>query len=113
MDKDHPYAFVDFPKKDPKPEYGMTKECPVCKGHGGWNLELNAYPLHNYENTPENRHKYSHFKACCSHCNGWGYTREDEDCDGHEWIFVKNLGRCYNQYECSKCGKTWNIDSSD
>jgi hypothetical protein len=33
-------------------------------------------------------------------------------CD-HDWKFVENLGRCYNRYKCSKCGRQWDIDSSD
>ena len=33
-------------------------------------------------------------------------------CD-HDMVFVQNLGRCYNQYRCSKCGYEESIDSSD
>lgn len=109
-----PDAFLDFPgKKSPDVKYNLTKICPVCTGYGGWNLKINAYPLHQYENTPENRHNYSHFRAMCSHCYGHGYVEEKENCDGHNWVFSKNLGKCYNQYKCSKCGKINNVDSSD
>jgi len=31
----------------------------------------------------------------------------------HDMEHNKNLGNCYNQYKCTKCGKTRNIDSSD
>lgn len=92
---------------------GHTKLCPVCKGHGGWNLTLNAYPLHNYADTPKNRHYQSHFRAHCMHCNGWGWTSPGEQCSGHEWKHVRNTGNCLNLYECTKCGKRWEIDSSD
>ena len=112
MDQNHPDAFLDYPGIK-KPEYGHTKLCPKCKGHGGWNLRLNAYSLHNYPNTAENRHRYSHFKCMCSHCSGWGYVLPTETCPGHEWQFLQNLGRCYNRYKCLICGKTSDVDSSD
>lgn len=116
MTHEHPDAFVDFPKKqlDSKTSgIGFTKECPMCKGHGGWNLRLNAYNLHGKPDTPENRHRYSHFICMCSHCYGWGYVSPDEVCQGHEWQFVENLGRCYNRYKCIHCGKNNDVDSSD
>lgn len=31
----------------------------------------------------------------------------------HELQFARNLGRCYNEYWCPKCGRTFSIDSSD
>ncbi len=108
---DHPDAFVDFPKREP---YGaFTRECSVCKGHGGWNLRLNAYPLHNHPNTPENRHRYSHFKAQCSNCRGYGYVLPDQGDHAHEWVYHSNLGRCYNRYVCKTCGAFNDVDSSD
>lgn len=106
-------AFVDYPFMKPAPQYSLTKMCPVCFGHGGWNLTLNVYPLHDKPDTAENRHKFSHFRAHCSHCNGWGYVREDEMCTGHEWVFVRNTGNCLNLHKCKHCGKEWEIDSSD
>lgn len=116
-------AFVDFPKKEIEHYYGLagyTKECPRCKGHGGWNLQLNAYPLHSYENTAENRHRYAHYRSMCDICNGWGYIHQNQnslnsDCveNGHVWSFVQNLGRCYNRYKCLTCGIHQEVDSSD
>ena len=114
---EHPDAFLDFP-----PIEGLRKgyfdpekhkDCPRCQGHGGWNLRLNAYPLHGKESTPENRHKHSHFRASCNHCNGWGFIDKDENCPGHKWKHEANLGNCYNRYRCIHCGKTWCIDSGD
>ena len=32
-------------------------------------------------------------------------------CD-HEIKHTRNLGNCYNEYQCTKCGWTYNIDSS-
>lgn len=109
----HPDAFLDFPVPKPVPKDNY-RTCPVCNGRGGWNLRLNAYPLPPHvEDTPENRHKYVHFRASCYHCNGWGYVHQSVTCDGHNWVYVKNLGKCYNQYKCSKCGAINNVDSSD
>jgi len=112
MDQSHPDAFVDHPVMQPHGD--LTKICPTCHGHGGWNLLLNQYPLPDgMANTPENRSKFSHFRCHCMHCNGWGYVRETENCPGHEWVHVRNTGRCLNLYRCSVCGKEWEIDSSD
>ena len=54
-------AFVDWPKIKftdfiEKYPYWVEKyvECPLCFGHGGWNLKINAYPLHEKENNSEN-----------------------------------------------------------
>jgi DnaJ-class molecular chaperone len=111
MDHTHPDAFVDWTRMEPK--YGNTKECPRCKGWGGWNLEMNAYKLPpNTPDTQENRHKFVHFRAMCNHCNGWGYVSPKEKCPGHEWVFAENLGNCYNRYTCSVCGMKNDVDSS-
>ena len=115
MDHTHQNAFVDYPAKLSIPEYlgKNAKECPVCQGYGGWNLQLNSYPLHNYEDTPANRHRYSHFRSMCNHCTGYGWVHVSEKCEGHQWIFTRNLGRCYNEYRCARCGKLSEVDSSD
>ena len=107
-------AFVDFPEVPNPPEYlEAAVLCIKCKGHGGWNLKLNAYPLHQYEDTPENRHRYSHFRAGCSQCQGHGYVKPEDSDHIHEWKWVKNTGNCLNLHECEVCGKTREIDSSD
>ena len=124
---DHPDAFVDFPIKamprdrasegvardtDPR-----TFQCPKCKGHGGWNLALNCYPLvgknYSYPDTPEGRHERAHFRAGCSHCNGWGWVEEKDATHIHDMQHVAELGRCLNRYRCSICGKLEDVDSSD
>ena len=111
MDHTHPDAFLDWPKRSP--EYGATKECPRCKGHGGWNLLLNAYNMHGMEDTAENRHKFAHFRQMCGHCYGWGYVAPEEDCPGHDWKHVATIGRCLNRYECIHCQQISDVDSSD
>lgn len=109
-----PDAFLDFPsKKEAKPNYGYTEECPKCMGYGGWNLRVNAYPLHHREDNAENRHKHSHFKQSCYHCVGWGFVRPEDADHVHDWHHVKVLGNCLNLYECSVCNKKWQVDSSD
>ncbi len=107
-----PGAFDDWPEVNVRFIKGY-KLCHVCKGHGGWNLRLNAYPLHGRDDTPENRHTFSHFRCCCSHCNGWKQVRADENCQGHEWKHIATTGRCLNLYECIHCGKKHEVDSSD
>lgn len=109
-----PDAFVDFPAPGPCPvgvPAALTALCPLCKGHGGWNLLLNQYPLHSHENTPENRHRYGHFRASCSQCNGWGWT-SDLSCL-HEYVWDRNVGHCLNTHRCLKCGHEQTHDSSD
>ena len=109
-------AFVDYP---PAPIHGLPEGkviCPRCKGHGGWNLKLNSYKLREgIEDTPENRHKYSHFRTSCNNCNGWGYVganSRDATCI-HKYEWTANVGNCLNNYKCHKCGKEICVDSSD
>lgn len=119
---DHPDAFVDHPTVEEKRAvwdklmiHAPLGTCPLCKGHGGWNLALNAYPLRDRENTRENRHKYVHFRASCRQCNGWGFVVEQRDLDcihTREETKHDNV-RCLTDYRCTKCGKTEQIDSSD
>lgn len=112
MDHTHADAFVDYPMREPDAVLGYTKMCPKCQGHGGWNLALNQYSLHGKENTPENRHTFSHFTCMCGNCYGWGFVREDQTCV-HDWKFHSNTGRCLNMYQCIHCGQLNEIDSSD
>jgi hypothetical protein len=114
LERTDPEALVDYPPADPiaAAEIGMTELCPKCKGYGGWNLRLNAYPLHQYEDTPENRHKFSHFTASCDHCVGWGYVRPEDSDHVHEWKRIRSLGNCLHLDECQVCGKQWQVDSS-
>jgi hypothetical protein len=105
-----PDAFLDFPKKRKIPK--DKKVCPQCFGHGGWNLKISAYPLFKQRNTAANRHKFSHFRAGCNCCNGWGYVDLSLD-HIHDWKFSRQLGNCYKEYKCSVCGKIDKVDSSD
>jgi hypothetical protein len=107
-------AFVDHPVQDmdDAAKCGMNILCPQCKGHGGWNLRLNAYPLHEHADTPENRHRYSHFRAHCTQCQGYGYVTEDNADHIHEWVRIKTIGNCLNLHECRICKRQWEVDSS-
>jgi hypothetical protein len=123
---DHPDAFVDWPKRQPPLDWypDRTTECPVCQGHGGWNLTLNAYPLHHYADTPENRHLHAHFRCHCTQCHGYGWVEPAEARCIHQYDRelrvqecrdkgIYHAGMCWHVYECSKCGAILTQDSSD
>lgn len=111
-----PLSFLDFParKLDLSKD---TKICHVCFGFGGWNLQVFAYDLpKGIRNTAKNRHLHRHFRASCSQCNGWGVVEsgsKNDTCPEHDWVKVRNTGRCLTLYECSKCGLECEVDSSD
>lgn len=109
LNESSPDAFVDFPsKKVPK----GAKKCNRCKGRGGWNLRLNAYPLHQHKNTAKNRHLFSHFKASCSTCWGYGYITEGSESECPKP--VKYIGHDFDgRWKCKQCGKSIVVDSSD
>jgi hypothetical protein len=118
---DHPDAHIDFPSVDEiraqwlrllKREPVAT--CPRCRGYGGWNLEINAYPLRGKEDTRENRHKHCHFRASCSQCNGWGFVdnKRDAECVHQAEETAHDNVRCLTNYRCTKCDKRWQVDSS-
>jgi hypothetical protein len=108
-----PDAFVDFPKK-PRATWMPDDyvECPKCDGHGGWNLTLNAYNLWDRPDTPENRHRYSHFVASCSQCWGYGWVDPKETECIHTYKFLRSTGNCLRQEKCTGCDKVIEIDSS-
>jgi hypothetical protein len=31
----------------------------------------------------------------------------------HNWVYTRNLGRCYNEYQCDNCGAINAVDSGD
>jgi RecJ-like exonuclease len=102
--------YLDFPPVRPVPE--GKKTCAACEGHGGYNVRLNAYPLHRYENTRENRHLHAHFRHGCVNCNGLGYVPEDQDCV-HQWGERRTVGMSQHRYSCINCGSQWTVDSGD
>lgn len=112
-------AFLDMPVKptmhEVNPCYNDSDyiHCPVCQGHGGWNLRLNAYGAG------------QHFQCFCTQCNGYGWVRADgpnakcihenvevsqEECSRRG---LTHYGRCWHVTECKKCGLIGAYDSSD
>lgn len=98
---DHPLAFDGIELKPSIEKYGLTKMCKLCAGHGSVVTEPHAYG------------QGVHFKRHCSHCNGWGWLKPTACDDNHEWVHKRKVGRCCDDYECSKCGAERTIDSSD
>lgn len=77
--------------------------CPQCKGHGRWNLTLDAYG------------KGQHFQASCAQCWGWGWVEKGtthETCI-HDFSDQRSVGRCLHEWKCVKCGYSVEVDSSD
>lgn len=111
MNETHAEAFTDFPEKpECPPHMPDASECPRCQGHGGWNLRLNAYPLHGLADTPANRHRNSHFRASCPQCNGYGWTY-DTECI-HDFVRVGSVAMHQHIDKCQKCGLEQVCDSS-
>jgi len=103
MGPDHPDAYKDIEPLPRKARDWTKFKCPACKGRGRRNLELDAYG------------PGLHFQMTCSQCVGWGWVRSEKDSQCvHDFDHSKpvNIGPCYNQYTCEKCGKKVNIDSS-
>lgn len=105
---------IDIKPQEHFHEEDKTKlvKCPVCKGHGGWNIKLDAYG------------KGKHFQAFCTQCTGWGWVikgSKDETCI-HETeeishkeaqkLGVQTWGMFCHVYRCKKCGQTAAYDSS-
>lgn len=76
-------------------------ECANCRGHGKWNLELNAYG------------PGKHFRASCNNCTGWGYVPATQGDHVHQWDRGETVGRCLTRYTCAGCKKVRDVDSSD
>lgn len=123
LTQDHPDAHIDHPT--PEDHLAQWRKfhpnvppilCPKCKGWAGHNLVVNAYRLPDgMADTPENRHKYRHFRASCNQCAGWGYvaSKEDAECIHEAGPGTPTRFNCVTNYRCTKCGKEWSVDSSD
>lgn len=108
--------FQDIPMLPKRSAYGEDPgrlvECPLCKGHGSWNLRLNAYG------------PGKHFQGGCNQCYGWGWVAADSQnatCI-HEYRpaterQLKALGITLymhdHYYVCAKCNQGYLTDSSD
>lgn len=102
-----PEAWVDWPEPRKNPPHfmsGDSERCGICRGHGGWNLLLGAYPSPR-ENTSENRHLYSHMKATCHGCAGHGWIRTSEKRCVHEFRWTGVMDR-RTQFTCVHCKHT-------
>lgn len=116
-----PDAFVDFPPPATALADGSKVVCKKCQGHGGWNLMLNSYPLRDHPDTVENRHKFSHFRASCSACWGWGLIGKATQCPkGEPGEGCAYTGKeqptgtmCLTYWICDRCGEKTTVDSSD
>jgi DnaJ-class molecular chaperone len=114
-----PGSFDDWPPgfldqlREMSHRYGYTKLCPICRGHGGWNVVLNQHPLHGNPDTAHHRHLFAHRRTQCEHCNGWGWLHPDDNCPRHQWEKIGNRGRCLHIYRCTGCGVEREIDASD
>ena len=115
-----PGAIDDWPQlvldqlRDSSHRHGYTKLCPLCGGHGGWNLQLNAHPLPpSCGDTLHNRHLFVHSRAQCSHCAGWGWVHPNDNCPAHDFVKIRSKARCLHIYRCNRCGTERVVDSSD
>ena len=92
---------------------GDFTPCPLCRGYGGWNLRLNAYPAHPGQapRTPEQRH----FRALCRQCWGWGWVEAKDATCIHAFREVKpdQPFRCWHMIRCTACGETRSYSSDD
>jgi hypothetical protein len=98
-----PGAFLDKTLQSNKEN--LPHLCPKCKGYGGWNLIVNAYP----------GNKNPHFSCICDQCHGWGWVSEMDFDHVHEWDRGTNEGRCLTRYRCQieGCTRSKLVDSSD
>jgi len=104
--------FQDIPKMEKPQDYpSVSHECPKCKGHGKWNLTVDAYG------------PGTHFQQCCGQCNGWGWVAEADLTCMHEYAEIsqaqckkrgiQHWGSCWHVYACTKCDRITAHDSSD
>lgn len=112
LNEDSKDAFLDMEVLErPDLRYASMKDkkwvlCPKCKGHGGWNLKLNAYPD---QKVP----KMKHFRSSCSQCWSWGWV-EEESLDAtcvHDWEHTTHKMFDHSM-TCTKCGRERRYDSS-
>lgn len=105
-------AWVDWPAPRATPPAfipGYTKKCTVCRGHGGWNLLLGAYPVPR-DNTSENRHMYTHMKASCHACGGHGWVRPEVNGCVHEFRWIGVSGKV-THFNCVHCREAVSWDT--
>lgn len=104
-------AWVDFPEPRKQPPTWMSDavHCGICRGYGGWNLLLGAFPLIR-DNTAENRHEYSHMKATCHGCAGHGWVKAADRRCVHEFRWMGVSDRL-THFSCVHCKEavSWDV----
>ena len=79
--------------------------CPLCHGHGNWNLTLNAYG------------PGQHFQAFCRQCWGWGWVEKDSPSVTciHKFVEIApdQPFRCWHTIRCTECGEKRSYSSDD
>lgn len=108
-----PEAWVDFPepRKVPPPfMFSDAVQCGMCRGHGGWNLLLSAYPLVGKDNSSENRFLFSHMRATCHACAGHGWVSASRKSCVHEYRWVGVSDRL-THFSCVHCKSTVSWDT--
>ncbi|MCI0461143.1 MAG: hypothetical protein L0Z62_29705 [Gemmataceae bacterium] len=103
--------FTDIPLQQPPGIGGLVHVCPKCRGHGRWNLRLDAYG------------PGKHFQCGCGQCNGWGFVGESDWRCVHDYREltpaecgtrgIPHYGMCWHVLECVTCGRCLSYDSGD
>jgi len=100
--------FTDIPAKlnpsertDGARMAGSFVLCPVCHGHGCWNLLLNRYG------------PGQHFQAFCRQCWGWGWVEDGTCVHDFREVAPDQPFRCWHTERCTKCGRTRSYSSDD
>jgi len=107
-------AWVDWPVVNQRAPAWMSKDsekCGICRGHGGWNLLLAAYPLvEGRDNTSENRHLFSHMRTSCHACSGHGWILTSEKRCVHEYRYV-GVSDQRTEFSCVYCkhAVSWDV----
>lgn len=98
-----PRHDYDGEKKQNQHLFEDSVECPECEGYGGWIIKRDA------------SRPGRHFRALCTQCLSWGWVRRgslNHICI-HEWSHTANLGHCFDEWTCVKCGMKKNVDCGD
>lgn len=95
--------FDDMVKREQAFAFSFPHECPLCKGFGGWNLNLPKEPGGRRD------------RASCRQCNGMGYVGERDLKCIHlmKRVGQFKVGATLHSMRCINCGKEEIQDSGD